>query len=215
MEPKLLVFTSLSDSKMGVIKDFLVLSGKEKEVKKMDREYQIRKLFGPWGLEELAQLYQGFSENKLKEIAFEYFQKKLIKGLKGFLLELKSKGFLMGALTSDSQFMFENCKENLLFDFAEGSNLEFQEKTATGKLKKKVDRYVKAEILRKKRLEYQLKKENVFGIGRATMVNLPMAKETKFFIGFDVGRETIDDVIEAIRENKNLAKVFSLGNKPF
>jgi len=57
MEPKLLVFTSLSDSKMGVIKDFLVLSGKEKEVKKMDREYQIRKLFGTWGLEELDQLY--------------------------------------------------------------------------------------------------------------------------------------------------------------
>ena len=215
MEPKLLVFTSLFDSKMGVIKDFLVLSGKEKEVKKMDREYQIRKLFGPWGLEELAQLYQGFSEDKLKEISSEYFQKKLIKGLKGFLLELKNKGFLIGVLSANPQFILEPCKENLPFDFIEGSHLEFKEKIATGKLKKKIDRYIKAEILKKKKIECQLSKENMIGIGRASIVDLPIARETEFFIGFDDSRETIDDVIEVIRENKNLTEIFSLSNKIF
>lgn len=215
MEQKLVVFTSLFDSKMGAIKDLLCLLDKEKETKKIDKEYQKRKLLGPWGLEELAELYQGFSEDELRELAFEYCQKKIIKGLRGFLLELKNQGFLVGALSSDPQFMLNISKEILSLDFAEGSHLEFENKIASGKLKKKVDRYVKAEIIKEKARKYDLGKEKIMGIGRATIVNLPIVNETNFFVGFDVGKETIDEVIEVIRNNKNLAKFLSLGNKVF
>lgn len=215
MEQKLVVFTSLFNSKMGGIKDLLVLLGKGKEARKMDREYQKRKLLGPWGLEELAKLYQGFPEEKLRELTYEYCQKKIIKGMKGFLVELKSKGFLIGALSSDPQFMLDISREILPLDFAEGNHLKFQNKIANGKLKKKVDRYVKAEILKEKAKEYGLKKEKIMGIGRATIVNLPLSSETNFFVGFDVEKETIDDVVGAVRNNKNLAQFFSLGNKVF
>ncbi|MDO8436060.1 MAG: HAD family hydrolase [bacterium] len=210
MAQKLVVFTSLFNSEMGGIKDLLVFLGRENEVRKIDREYQIRKLLGPFGLEELAELYQGFSEDELKGAAFEYCRKNIIKGMKEFLLELKSQGFLIGVLSSDPQFMMDISKEILGFDFAEGSHLEFQNNIASGRLKKKVDRFVKAEILKEKIIEYSLVKEKIMGIGRATVVNLPIANETNFFVGFDVGRETIDDVIEAIRDNKNLAQFLSL-----
>lgn len=125
MEQKLVVFSSLFNSKMGGVKDLLVLLGKEKETREIDREYQKRKLLGPWGLEELAELYRGFSEDELRELTFEYCQKKIVKGLKGFLLELKNQGFLIGALGSDPQFMLDISRKILSLDFAEGSHLEF------------------------------------------------------------------------------------------
>ena len=202
MEKKLIVFTSLFVSKMGGIKDLLVLLDKEKEAKAMYEEYEKRKLFGPWGLEELNLLYQGFSEEEARESASYYCREKIIKGMQGFLLELKNKGFITGALSSDPLFMMDEARKYLALDFVEGCHFEIKDRKITGKMKKKVDRYEKARIVREKTKEYGLEKKDVIAIGRATAVNIPVAKETGCFIGFDLERETIDNAIETIKKNK-------------
>lgn len=215
MEQKLVVFTSLFSSQMGGIKDLLVLLGKEKEARKIDKEYQARKALGPWGLEELTELYGGFSQEKLRETTFDYCQRKIIKGMKGFLFELKDKGFIIGVLSSDPKFMLDISKEILPLDFVDGCHLEFQDNIATGKLKKKIDRYGKAEIVKEKEKKYSIGKQNTIAMGRATIVNLPVAKQTRFFVGFDVAKETVDDLVAAVRDNKNLARFLCLKNKIF
>jgi hypothetical protein len=50
MNKKLIIFgpCTLLKGEMGGFKDVLVLLGKKKEVQKIDREYQKRRISGPW-----------------------------------------------------------------------------------------------------------------------------------------------------------------------
>lgn len=195
---KMIIFRTLFESEMGGIKDLLVLLGKEKKVKEIDAEYQRRKFLGPWGLKELARLYQDISEDKLKEAAWEYCRKNLLKGIREFSVTLKEKGFLVGALSSNPQFMMDIVKDALPLDFAIGTQLEFREGIATGLIHKEVNRYTKAEILKRKRKEYGLNHKDVITIGRATITHLPMTRESGIFIGFDPRQETIEDVAKLL-----------------
>lgn len=204
---KMVIFTTVFASKMGAIKDFLVVLGKEKEAKEIDAEYQVRKFFGPWGLKELANLYRGFSEYELREAALDYCQKNLLNGLREFSSGLKEKGFLVGALSSDPQFMMDVVKEILSLDFIAGTELEFKEGRVTGKMQKEVNRYTKAEIIKIKTEEHALAKENVITIGRACVAHLPMARESGVFIGFDPMKETIADVAGMTIAHKDLSKI--------
>ncbi len=199
---KLIVFTSLFASKMGGIKDLLVLLGKEKEARAMHKQYQKVKLFGPWGLEQIALLYQGFSEKEISEVVSYYCQKKIIKGMEGLVSDLKSKGFTVGALSSDPFFMMDEAKKRLSFDFIEGCHLEVKDGKITGKMNKKVDRYEKAKIVREKIKDYGLDKKEAIAIGRATAVNIPTANEVNCFVGFDLEKEAVDNIIKVVRQNK-------------
>lgn len=204
---KMVIFTTLFESKMGGIKDLLVILGKEKEVRKIDREYQRRKLLGPWGLKELAKLYRGISEDELQKVALEYWQKKLLKGLEEAIKILKERGFVVGALSSNPQFMLDILKERLPLDFVIGTELEFKEGVATGRIQREVNRYTKAKILKMKRKEYKVKPENVITIGRAAVFHLPIARESGIFIGFDPQKETIEDITRMVVVNKKLRKI--------
>ena len=204
---KLIVFGVLLESKMGGFKDILVLLGKEREAKKIDKEYQKRKFKGPWGLKQLANLYKGFSKEKLKELALDYCQQNLTKGAREITVGLKKKGFLIGAISSNPQFIMDALAEILPLDFSEGTQLEFKEGIATGKIKKKVDRYTKVEILREKKRNYGLAEENVIVIGDS-ITALPMVREAKIFINFDIQKENIQNIARYIIEDKNLRKIF-------
>lgn len=195
---KMVVFTTSFASKMGGIKDLLVLLGKKKEAKEKDKEYQKRKLLGPWGLKELAELYKGFSEYELRRVALDYCQQNLLKGMREAVDGLKERGFLIGALSSDPQFMMDALKEILPLDFAIGTELEFKEGMPTGRIQKELTRYTKAEIIKMKRREYGLTKKNVIVIGRSSIAHLPMAREAGVFIGIDPAKETLEDVTHII-----------------
>lgn len=198
----MIIFRTLFESEMGGIKDLLVLLGKEKKVKEIDAEYQRRKFLGPWGLKELARLYQDISEDKLKEASWEYCRKNLLKGIGEFSVTLKERGFLVGALSSNPQFMMDIVKDALPLDFVIGTQLEFREGMATGLIHKEVNRYTKAEILKRKRKEYGLNHKDVITIGRATTTHLPMTRESGIFIGFDPRQETIEDIAQIIVEKQ-------------
>jgi len=209
MNKKLIVFgpSTLFKGRMGGFKDILVLLGSKKEVQKIDKEYQKRKISGPSGLKELAKLYRGFPENKLRKIALNYCQKYLICGVKEFIKELKKRDFLIGAISANPQFVMDVLTEILPLDFSEGTKLEFKDGIATGKIKRKIDRYIKAEILKEKRKKYGLKKENIIVIGDS-VTDLPMVKEAKVFIGFDGKKEDAGDICKMIITHEKLRDIF-------
>jgi len=138
----------LLDNQLGGFKDILVVFNKEKEVQAIDIEYQRRKHLGPWGLEELAGLYQGFPREELVKKSKSYCQQNLTPGTKETIAALKQKNCLVGALSSNSQFIMDTLKFMLSLDFAAGTVLEFEERIATGKILRKVDRYQKGKILK-------------------------------------------------------------------
>ena len=202
MNKKLIVLSAdgvLLNNKMSSFKEILMILGKGDEAEEIDKEYQQRKQGGPWGLEQLAQLYQGLSEDKLKETAMKYCQENLAEGAKECVNELKEKGYIVGALSSNPQFILDSLAQNLSLDFAEGTELEFKEGIATGKIQKKVDRYIKAEILQNKREHYGLETEDVIVVGDS-ITDIPMAELAGIFIGFspkdDIVKEKATKVVE-------------------
>jgi len=206
-ERKMIVFGTLLKGKMGAFKDILVVLGKEKEVKKIDEEYQKKKFKGPWGLEQLASLYKGFSQDYLCELALDYCQQNLIKGTREIITGLKNKDFLVGAISSNPQFVMDSLTNILPFDFLEGTQLEFKENVATGKIQRKVDRYIKAEILKNIRGRYKIKKEEIIVIGDS-VTSFPMIREAKIFIDFDIQKENLQGIARIIVEHNTLKNIF-------
>lgn len=204
----MVVFGTLFKGKMGGIKDLLVLLEKEGEVKEIDAEFQKRKLLGPWGLKELVKLYRGISIDKLREIALNYCQQNLLDGIREAVIALKKKGFLVGVLSSNPQFLMDTLREILPLDFALGTQLEFKEGVATGRIEKELNRHTKAEILKRKIKEYGLAKENVIFIARASVTHLPMAKESGIFIGLDPTKQAINEIARILVTSKSFRKIF-------
>lgn len=209
MSKKLIVFDVdgvLLDNKLGGFKDILVLLGKEKEVKKIHKEYQKRKFIGPWSLEKLAKLYEGFLRKRLEKLAMKYCKKNLMKGVKECLKELKKKKFIIGALSSNPQFIMDALRNILPLDFCEGTRLEFQKGIATGKIKRKVDRYIKAKILKEKIRKYKLEKENTILVGDS-ISDLPMAKFVKIFIAFLPKEKDVKEKANFVIKRKDLREI--------
>jgi HAD superfamily phosphoserine phosphatase-like hydrolase len=209
MSKKLIVFDVdgvLLDNKLGGFKDILVLLEKRKEVKEIEKEWQKRKFSGPWGLEKLAKLYQGISEKKLEKITIEYCREHLMNGVKECLVKLKTRNYIIGALSSNPQFILDALTEILPLDFAEGTKLEFKNKKATGKIKKEANRYIKDRILKVKIKKYKLKKENVIVVGDS-ITDLPMAKEAGTFIAFLPKEKEVEKIADFVIKKKDLRKI--------
>lgn len=208
MSRKLIVFDVdgvLLNTKMGAFKDILVILGKGKEVRKIDKEYQKRKHLSPWGKEKIADLYKGFPEGQLREIAAKYCQRNLRAGLKETLAKFRERGYVVGALSSNPRFVMDVLAKELPLDFSEGAQLKFEKGKATGKFQKKVDRYVKAKILQRNIKEYGIKKENVIVVGES-ITDLPMADLAGFFIAFrpkeNIVKNKADLVVQNFRQLK-------------
>ena len=194
----------LLDNKLGGFKDVLIVLGKGEEVKKADNEYQERKYWGPWGLEEIAGLYAGFTRDRIKSVADEYCRENLQEGAKDCVRELRNnKDYLVGALSSNPQFIMDALAKELHLDFSEGTRLEFKNGIASGKIYKKVDRYGKAEILRERMEDWRVKKRNVVVVGDS-ITDLPMSELAGIFIGFrpkdDIIKQRAAKIVDSFRQ---------------
>jgi len=208
-EKKLTIFSVgsvLLNERMGAVKDVLVILGKGRETEEIDEEYQRRKFAGPWGLEELAKIYKGFSRNDLKEAALKYCQENLRSETREVLIELKKRGHILGALSANFQFIMDALLETLPLDFSEGSHIEFEEELATGGITKKTDRYMKTKILKEKMRNYGIEKENVIVIGHS-ITDLPMVKEAGVFVAFAPKEKMVKDGATILMEKKDLREI--------
>ncbi len=206
MENKMIIFDAdgtllgnQTNGLMGGFKDVLVALGKRAEVLAIDKEYQKRKHLGPWGLEQLAELCKGFSKSELDGVALKYVRETLRPEAEECLRALKIRGSVVGAISSNPQFVMDVLADILALDFSEGNELEFRNGKSTGKIKRKVDRYVKADILEKKMKKYAIERKDVVVVGDS-ITDLPMAELAGIFIAFrpreDAVREKADSVIK-------------------
>ncbi|MDA2936435.1 HAD-IB family phosphatase [Patescibacteria group bacterium AH-259-L05] len=201
----------LLDNTMGGFKEILVILGKRKQVQILDREYQKRKYQGPWGLEELAKLYKDFSKDKLNKLALEYCSKNLMKGAKEVIDELKNKNYMIGALSTNSQFIMQTLTDLLGLDFSYGTELEYKHNKATGKIYKKVDRYTKAEILKEKIKQFSLHKTDIIVVGDS-VTDLPMAELAGLFIAFNPKERIVKECGDVIIQKKDLKGILQYIN---
>lgn len=206
---KLIIFDVdgvLLDNKLGGFKDILVLLGKEKEVIEIEEEYQKRKFTSPWGLEKLAELYRGFSKERLRKIALDYCTNNLREGAKETVDKLKKRNFIVGAISSNPKFIMDVLSKILSLNFSEGSKLEFRNSIATGKILRKVDRYIKAQLLKEKMDQFNLSKKDVTVVGDS-LTDLPMAKEANLFVAFNPKDSLVKEKANIIAEKKNLKEI--------
>lgn len=208
---KLIVFDAdgvLLNNKKGGFKEILILLGKKKEVLAIDREYQKRKHLGQWGLKELALLLKGFSKETLVKISKDYCMKKQVIGAQETISKLKEKNYIIGSISSNPKFVMDSLKKIFKLDFFRGNELEFRKGIATGKIVKKVDRYIKAEILKEKMVQYRVKKSNVVVVGDS-LTDLPMAELAGTFIAFHAQKE-IREKANRVIEKKDLREVLNI-----
>jgi len=191
---------------LGGFKDILTFLGKEEDVNKINEEYQKRKHLGPWGLEELVELCKGFSKTEFTKIAVDYCDKNLMMGAKDLIYEIKKKGFLIGAISSGPQFLLDALNNILDLDFVFGLEIEFKDNVATGKISRKIDRFIKVDILREKMKELNLAKENVIIIGDS-ITDIPMAKEAGFFVAFNSKNDEVKQKADVVVDKKDLKEV--------
>ncbi|MFH2013523.1 MAG: HAD family phosphatase [Patescibacteria group bacterium] len=190
----------------GGFKDILTFLGKEEDVNKINEEYQKRKHLGPWGLENLVELCKGFSREELTNVSVDYCNKNLMMGAKNLIREIKKRGFLVGAISSGPQFLLDALNDILDLDFVFGLKIEFKDNVATGKIFRKIDRFIKVDILKEKMKELNLSKENVTVIGDS-ITDIPMAEEAGFFIAFNSKSDEVKQKANVVVDKKDLKEI--------
>jgi len=205
---KLIVFDvdgTLIDTKIGSFKDIGVILGKEAEIKAHTKEYEKRKHLGPWGLEELAAIFSDVKEEEMKKSAEKIVKEKLITGVKETILKLKEKGYVIVSYSSSPIWIMDALKQEFGFEEVCGNVLEVKDRKITGKLLEKVDRYVKAERLKKFMDANSIAKENTFVVGDS-VTDLPMA-EHGHFIAFNCKKQAVREKAEHIVDKKDLREI--------
>jgi phosphoserine phosphatase len=210
---KLIVFDvdgTLIDTGIGSFKDIGMMLGKDKEIKEHAAEYEKRKHLGPWGLEELAMIFKGIDEKEIKRLAEKIVKEKLMSGAKETILKLKEKGYLLVSYSSSPIWIMKVLKQEFGFQDVCGNVLEVKDGKITGRLLGKVDRYVKAERLKKFMKENKISKENTFIVGDS-VTDLPMA-EHGHFIAFNCKKQEVRKKAEYIIDKKDLREILKYIN---
>lgn len=208
---KLVVFDVdgvLIDTKIGSFKEIGILLGKKKAVREHAEEYERRKQLGPWGLEELAMIFKGIEEKKAKKAAKEIIDKQLMPGTEETMHELMEKRYKIVSYSSSPIWIMHVLREKFNFMDICGNTLEVKNGIITGKLLEKVDRYVKAEQLKRFIAENKISKENIFIVGDSVS-DLPMA-ELGRFIAFNSDNQTVKEKAEFVVDKKDLREVLGL-----
>lgn len=206
---KMLVFDAdgvLLNNQLGGFKELLIELGREKEVREIDEEYQRRRERGPWGLAELARLFNGIKVDDIEILAQNYCKEKLMAGAVTLVSELKQKGFVLGILSSNPQILLDQLKGILSLDFVEGTRLTDKNGTLTGGIEIKVDRFVKANFLKNKMREFGIEKKDLIVVGDS-ITDLPMAELAGKFIVFNCMDEKVRQKGDAVIDKKNLQEI--------
>jgi len=180
------------------IGDILVMLGKGEEVKALREEYDARKHKGPFGLEKMAELYGEFSEKDVLLAAEKYCEENMKAKRKELVEKIKEKGCKIGVVSANPQLVLDFLKERFDLDFVAGTEFYFEK----GKLKSKVDRYKKAEILKEKAFEFGVKKENIVVLG-SSVTDLPMAENAGKFIVVGAKDDSVKEKASVLFEEFN------------
>lgn len=193
------------DIEIGGFKYLAKSIGKQREVGEIDEEYQRRKHLGPYGLEQLASLFEGFSYKRLRELSYDICKANLMKGARETIKTLKARQYSIAFLSSNPLIITEQLKDILAADFICGNELEFKDGICTGILLRKVDRYTKAEELDKIIKENRISRSTIYIIGDS-ITDIPMSQYGTF-ISFNSHDENVDKAAKYVIKEKDLTKI--------
>ncbi|MBI4144542.1 HAD family phosphatase [Candidatus Woesearchaeota archaeon] len=179
--------------------------GKEKEVAELHAEYEKRKDQGPWGLDQLASMFNGQNPQALLEHSRRICKNHIMPGAVETVDELRKRGYAIAFYSSNPIIVLEALKEIIPCDFMCGNGLEITKNVCTGRLSDKVDRYEKAKRLEQLIAQLMLKKDEVYIIGDS-ITDLPMAQNGRF-ISFNSHNAEVDASAEFVIKNKELREV--------
>ncbi len=165
----------LLDSDLAGIRLLLRELGKEKEMLEQKQEYDKIKQEKPWGLDNLAKLYKGVSEQEINKLSKKIVKEKINPDAKEIISKIKEKGYTVVIYTSELINISDALKKELDLDEVYGNVLEFKNGVATGKLKEKVDRYDRVEKIKQFIEKNNLSKKDVYIVGESVTA-IPSAK---------------------------------------
>lgn len=165
----------LLNSNLSGIRLLLSELGKEKKMLEQQQEYDKVKQEKPWGLENLATLYKGASEQEINEKSEKIVKEKIKPDVKEIISKIKEKGYIVVSYTSELINISNVLKREVGLDDVWGNVLEFENGICTGKLKEKVDRYDRVKKIKEFIEKNNLSKENIFIIGES-ITAIPSAK---------------------------------------
>ncbi len=177
----------------GGFKEVAEFLGKGDAVKEIHKEYERKKNQGPWGLVELAQLYAGFKEKYLLQIANGYVETHLMPGAEKLISWLKKQDIKVIAISSNPHFILDVLAKKLKLDFVKGNELEYVDGVATGKISQEMNRHMKAKVLQNKINEWSIEKSEIAIVGES-VTDLPMSELANLFIGFNPNSEIMNKV---------------------
>ncbi len=189
---KLIVFDVdgvLLDTDVGGFKLLAAAIGKAEEMRKQHEEYKKRMHAGPWGLEQLAEIFKGIKEADLIKHAEKIVEKHLRPEAKEVINKLRSKGYLIVAYSSNPSWIMNMLKKELQLDDVCGNVVEVKNGIVTGKLSVKMDRYGKEQHILQFMQRHKLTKQDVFIIGDS-VTDLPMAQHGTFY-AFNTSDEAV------------------------
>jgi len=182
--------------------------GKKQEMLEHEAYYYKIREKGPWGSEEFARMFKGVRKEELIKKAKEIVKKTLREGSKELVKILKEKGYFIALYTTDPLEITLALKEELDLDDVFGTEMEFKDGIATGKLKTKFDRYDRAEKIKEVVEKNKLKKEKVFILGDS-ITAIPSKPYGKL-IAFNTKYEELKREADFVIEGKNLNKVIEI-----
>ena len=181
--PKLIVFDVdgvLLTTEVGGFKLLAEALGKGEEMRKQHAEYEKRKHSGPWGLEQLAQLFSDIPEKEVEKHARKIIDTTLRLEAFTVIDELRKKGYFVVAYSSNPSWIMNCLKEKLQLDDVCANVLEVIDGKITGRLQHKIDRYGKEKRLVEFMEKYHLSKKDVVIVGDSVS-DLPMAQHGTFY----------------------------------
>ena len=155
-------------------------------------------------------LFKGVEEKKAEKAAKQVIDKQLMSGTEEILKELKNRGYKTVSYSSSPVWIMSLLKEKFGFIDTCGNALEVKNRRITGNFLEKVDRYVKAEKLKRFITENKISKENTFIVGDS-ITDLPMA-ELGRFIAFNSDKQEVREKAEFVVDKKDLREVLKIIN---
>ena len=196
----------LIDSDLSGLRLLLVKFGKEKEMLEQKRNYDKLKGSGPWGLENLARLFEGLTEKEINEKSKEIVEQNLREEAREAIIKLKENGFKVVCYSSELINVLNIMKGMLGLDEVYGNSLDFDKGVATGKLKEKVDRYNRVKKIEELMQNNNLNKKDVFIVGDS-ITSVPSAQ-----FGTLIAMNSKDEQLRQVAKFRisNLRDLFSL-----
>ena len=126
-------------------------------------------------------------------------------GAKELVNALKARGYFVAFYSSDPIEICEALRQDLNLDDIYGSELEYRNGKATGKLEEKVDRYDRANRIKEIVKKNKLRRDNVY-IAGDSVTALP-SRDYGRFISFNSKDKEVDEKADFVVKEKDLTKI--------